>query len=144
MQVLSGGRRQKEDDSVRVSAPDVRHTRLLSAARVVPPHFDGQHAVLVDSNGGLHDAGLAASEVIFAGGIILPFSAIVKSAVLLTHRDELRVIFFDDFAGIYGTVLALAVLLQMIGVPEAVLTLTLVSATDVGVLSGVVVEITFV
>ena len=118
--------------------------RLLSGARLVPPHFDGQHAVLVDSDGGLRNAGLAASEVILAGGIILPLSTIVKLAVLLTRGDELRVIFFDDFAGIYGTVLALAVLLQMIGVPEAVLTLTLVSATDVGVLSGVVVEITFV
>ena len=64
------------------------------------------------------------------------------------HRREIRneVVcrLFDDLAGIQGTMLALIVLFQMLDAPQAALTLTLVSATDVGVLGDIVVEIIFV
>ena len=52
------------------------------------------------------DGGLVTSEVVLARGVMLVLPPKAKSAVLLTHGDQLRIVFFDDFSGIRGAMLA--------------------------------------
>ena len=52
------------------------------------------------------DGRLVTSKVVLARGVILILPPKAKSAVLLTHGDQLRIVFFDDFSGIRGAMLA--------------------------------------
>ena len=48
--------------------------------------------------------------------LVLPPKA--KSAMLLTHRDQLRIVFFGDFSGIRGAMLALVVLFYVLDISQ--------------------------
>ena len=48
------------------------------------------------------DGGLVTSEVVLARGVMLILPPKAKSAVLLTHGDQLRIVFFDDFLASAG------------------------------------------
>ena len=52
------------------------------------------------------DGGLITSEVVLAQRVMLILPLKEKSAVLLTHGDQLRIVFFDDFSGIRRAMLA--------------------------------------
>ena len=52
------------------------------------------------------DGGLVTSEIVLAQGVMLVLPPKAKLAVLLTHGDQLRIVFFNDFSGIRGTMLA--------------------------------------
>ena len=54
--------------------------------------------------------GLAASEVALVRGVTLPLLPKETPTLLLTHGDQLSVIFFDDFDGIHRAMFALIVL----------------------------------
>ena len=49
---------------------------------------------------------LYTSEVVLARGVMLILPPKEKSVALLTHRDQLRIIFINDFSGIREAMLA--------------------------------------